>query len=77
MFFSAFKSSDLTGTILCFVHLMVSNGLPCFFDIFAFSIFSQVYDLVPNEEAARGGGGGVATKDLPKGANLSRRSAMR
>ncbi|CBN77584.1 conserved unknown protein [Ectocarpus siliculosus] len=37
----------------------------------------EVYELVPNEAAARGGGGNVATKELPKGANLSRRSAMR
>ena len=39
--------------------------------------FVQVYELVPNEDAARGGGGGVSTKDLPKGANLSRRAATR
>lgn len=39
--------------------------------------FLKVYELVPNEAAARGGGGNVATKELPKGANLSRRSAMR
>ncbi|CAM9432541.1 unnamed protein product, partial [Hapterophycus canaliculatus] len=37
----------------------------------------MVYELVPNEAAARGGGGGLTAKELPKGANLSRRSAMR
>lgn len=37
----------------------------------------QVYELVSNEEAARGGSGGVAIQELPKGANLSRRAAMR
>ncbi|CAM9542078.1 unnamed protein product [Sphacelaria rigidula] len=37
----------------------------------------MVYELVPNEDAARGGGGGVSTQELPKGSNLSRRAAMR
>lgn len=41
------------------------------------SYWAQVYELVPNEDAARGGGGGVSTQELPSGSNLSRRAAMR
>lgn len=37
----------------------------------------QIYELVPNEYAARGGGGGISAQELPKNSNLSRRAAMR
>lgn len=52
---------------------MIVNNRTLFFPLTP----SQVYELVPNEDAARGAGGAVAAKELPKGANLSRRAAMR